>query len=620
MINIFFKTLMILLLIYSSKLYANKIYIVGKNEKYKTITSALKKMRDGDTCIIKEGVYREIVNIKLNNVTLKGEGKVIVTGNDKIDNLKPTYINGNKVYKKFIGKKIYDVFQAGHYLTLARYPNKIYKMTSNEDWAESRIENNGTIKLINRFPKEIYNIKDGYYLGINNKGKILRSWYSITVPIVNMDTKGLLHVNKNLASSGFLGKYGIGKGLGYIIYSKAVLDTSGEWYAKDKYLYLIPLKNIKKDYEVRTRLYGLKISGNRVIIKKIYFKAASAWITGNNVSLHKCTFKYISPFQHVENDKKINKYKQSLSSCWGIPENGTSGVFISGNNFYAEDCIFSKSWWAGMTLKGSNAIIQNCLFEDLNWMAKRSAGLFSWGNNNKIRYCTFKNLGGSAIEGGNASWVRQYAKNNIWEFNYIEDISKLIVDQGFFYVNHQSGKNTKANSIWRYNVGKGAIGPKKGQWSKNIVGFYIDNSSSGYYVHNNIAINTMEGIRYNDSKDNIEAGRDIIFKNNTFYKCGKLKYGILNHGMADANVTLVNNLLVNCDYGTLEKIKKLLKAKNNIELYDSSIFISPKTMDFTPNIKKYKYIIYDENNNYIGAVNPKKGMWKYGVDSSKLLK
>ncbi len=74
-------------------------------------------------------------------------------------------------------------------------------------------------------------------------------------------------------------------------------------------------------------------------------------------------------------------------------------------------------------IRGNNARIENCVFEDMNWMAKRSAGIFSWGNSNVVRYCTLRNLGGAGIEGGNAHWVGQYAKNNIWEYNDIEGVA-----------------------------------------------------------------------------------------------------------------------------------------------------------------------------------------------------
>lgn len=600
-------------------LNAKEIYLVGKDKPYKTISSALLKMKDGDTCIINEGVYRETINIKLNNITLKGQGKVVITGCDSIGKMQTSFLNGQKIQKKFIGKPVYDVFQDNNYLSLSRYPNKVAAMTSNIDWKKSEIKTDGTIK----FDKKLHHIYDGYYLGIHNKGNKLKSWYSITVPIKKIDKKGFLHVEEEEASSGFLGKYGIGKGLGYIIGSKTVLDAKGEWYADKEYVYIIPLSDIAKTYEVRVRLYGMTILSNGVDIENIHFKAASAWIKGNHATLKKCTFEYISPFMHTANNKPKNKRTQSLTSCWGTPKNDTSGVFVSGDNFFAEDCIFSKSWWAGMTLRGNHATIQNCLFENLNWMAKRSAGLFSWGNYNKVRFCTFKNLGGSAIEGGNASWVKQYAKNNIWEFNYIENVCTLIVDQGFFYINHQSGKNPKANSIWRYNVGRGARGPQKGSWTKNTVGLYLDNSSSGYRIHNNIVIDANEGIHYNDSKDGVDAGRDVLFYNNIFYNCDSLVYNVFKNGKSDANVTLINNLLVSCPTKALKSWKRVLKSKKNIEVFNSLLFKSPVNMNLTPTLRKYiKNIIPNESINnakYIGAVNPEKGMWKYGADVSKLL-
>jgi len=613
---------------FANSSYSSRYYFVGADKEFKTISMALAKMKNGDVCVVSEGVYREKLLITQDSITIFGVGKVIISGCDRMENLQPIKINDKKGLKKIINTTVYDVFQEGEYLLPARYPNKTYPMTSNQDWLHSQISTTGKIKILPEGEKLKSNFNDGYYIGLHGLYRAgldkLSSWYSISVPIKGLDNQDSLLVDSTEASSGFMGNFGLGKGIGYIIASKAALDAKGEWYANGKEVFLIPKSEKANDYEFRVRLYGAIIKGNRVTLNNIRFKAATAKVEGNGISFIHCAFEYISPFQHNKNDKPENKKGQSVRSGWGDPKNGTAGVYVTGNYFTAKNCRFSKSWWSGMTIRGNNALLENCLFEDMNWIAKRCSGLFSWGDSNIVRFCTFRNLGAAAIEGGNSLWIEQYATNNIWEYNYIEGVCKLIIDQGFFYVNHQYGNKPHANSIWRYNVGKDSRGPIKGDWKTTTTGYYIDNSSSGYIVHNNIAVDVNEGFRYNDTRDGSEAGRDIWVYNNTFYKFSYIRYGNwLANTKSDAEVQLVNNLAVS---GEKEEkafaiYTELGKGKNNFESLSDSVLKAPNVMNFTPvstYLKTSGIPILGKNINYIGAVDPDKGMWTYGADETLL--
>jgi catechol 2,3-dioxygenase-like lactoylglutathione lyase family enzyme len=597
-------------------------FTVGPGEKHKTISSALAEMKAGDTCAIKEGIYRECIEVRQDNVTLRGEGRVVISGCDQAGKSRPAKVNGLDCMVIDVGKPVYDAFRGEQYLSPARFPNKTAPMTSNMDWENTVITPDGTTDFGKHEQRQFPELNDGYYVGLHGRGGKLSSWYSLTLPITGIGEHGNIEVNEEEASSGFMGNYGKGKGLGYIIGAKAVLDAPGEWYSDGQKLFLIPPSGGKGGYELRTRLYGAVVTGAGVRLEGIRFKAATIRVDGNGVSLVKCAFDYISPFRHNANDAPKNKRGQSLVSCWGTPENGTAGVFVKGDRFVAEDCRFSKSWWCGMMIRGNNARVDNCLFEDMNWMAKRCAGLFSWGDDNTVRYCTFRNLGGSGIEGGNANWIGQYAKRNVWEYNYIEDVSKLIIDQGFFYVNHQSGSNPTANSVWRYNVGKTVRGPKKGNWAKCAAAYYVDNSSSGYHIHNNIAIDAVNPMKHNDTQDGDKASKDIWYYNNTFYSCGRAAFGSFGQSKKrDADLNLVNNLAVSCAETALGNKNVAKTYKNNFALKDKSAFRNAQSMDFTPTDGKLGVAgvpVLGTPIPYVGAVDPEKGMWRYGADESRL--
>lgn len=607
---------------------AGQRFFVGPDKPYRTIASALVKMTNGDECVISEGVYRECPDVRQSGVTFRGVGRVIISGCDQAGPLRACRINGHRGLTEAVGARVYDVFCDGVCLKPARYPDKTFPMTSNRDWTETSIGPDGTVTFGGATPDTLAQLTDGFYVGLHgaatHKNGKLSSWYSVTVPIIGVTTSGAIRVDAPHASSGFMGKFGRGPGLGYIIGAKAVLDAPGEWCEDKDGVTLIPPSGGAHTYEWRVRLYGALVSGDRVRFTNIRFKAAAMRVDGNDVSLEGCAFEYIAPFQHNPNDLPQNKTGQSLTSCWGIPDNGTAGVFVKGNRFVAENCRFAKSWWCGMTIRGNRACVENCLFEDMNWMAKRCAGLFSWGCGNTVRYCTFRNLGGAAIEGGNAHWVGQYALTNVWEYNAIEDIGKLIVDQGFFYVNHQSGANPPAGSVWRYNVGKHSCGPERGDWTQTSVGYYVDNSSSGYRIHNNIAIDAKEPIRYNDTQEGDRAGKDVWFYNNTFYACGNLGFGCWNQdgkkARADADVVLVNNLAVPTGSFVVPKWQTELKWTNNVVLPESALK-APVTMDFTPTdvrLTREGIPVLGQAISYIGAVDPEKGIWRYGAEETKL--
>jgi hypothetical protein len=599
---------------------AGSSFTVGRGENYTTISAALSDMKDGDVCIVKEGVYRESVAVPQNNVTLRGEGRVVVTGCDIAGNAISTTINGHDCLMFGAGKPVCDAFRGEQYLHQARFPDKRATMTSNEDWAYATIQTNGDVTFTESGLTAPRNLSDGYYVGMGN----FKSWCSLTLPITGVHKNGSLSIDGANASSGYMGKYGLGKGIGYIIGAQAALDAPGEWYSDGQQVWIIPMAEGAGNYEFRTRLYGAKIMGRGVRLENIRFKAATARVDGNDVTFSKCSFEYISPFQHNPNPsyEPQNKQGQSLASGWGMPDNGTAGVFVQGDGFVAENCRFSKSWWCGMMLRGNRARIENCLFEDVNWIAKRCAALFSWGDDIVVRFCTFRNLGGAAIEGGNANWVGQYAKRNVWEYNYIEDVCKLIVDQGFFYVNHQRGDSPLSESIWRYNVGKTARGPKKGPWSRSLAAYYVDNNSSGFHIHNNIAVDVFNPMKHNDTHDGPKASKDIWYYNNTFYNCGNAAFGNFgNSKERDADLNLANNLAVSCSEKALADESFARTYVNNRTLTNTTALADPEGMDFAPaseHLKSGGVPVMQTAIPYVGAVDPAKGMWRYGADESKL--
>lgn len=85
-------------------------YTINSNE---SINEILKKMKDGDTLFLKNGVYKEKVVILLNNITLEGESKngVIITNHDWFTKIMPDFNECNTF-------RTYTLLAAGLNITL----------------------------------------------------------------------------------------------------------------------------------------------------------------------------------------------------------------------------------------------------------------------------------------------------------------------------------------------------------------------------------------------------------------------------------------------------------------------------------------------------------------------
>lgn len=548
----------------------------------KTISYAMELVNLGDSCILREGTYREKIEISVDGIVLCGYPgeKVLVTGCISISQGIESYTNpiNNQTFSRVkVEEEVKQLFINGKRLNIARWPNKEVSMLSMRDWAVAKVDAKNTLKavIMPAIPSQTTDYwKGGYYIGVNCEKDKLVTWFSGGGEIYASDGDRLFITN---TCYGVGTRYANGNGFGYIVNCLNALDTEDEWYWGNDYLYFkcdedLSLEDI--DIEARTQMNILEVSAEDIRVNNINFTAGAVLIEGSNVTVENCTFKYTSPFVWNSGDNS----EESGALCnWGDYRNGSSGICVLGNSFSMKSCYVAHSWFNGIVLWSNSCTIDNCTIEDVNWIGKRCSGINSYGEDNTVRYCTIRNTGASSIEGGNASWIKKYAIRNLWTNNRCENACNLVVDQGFFYVNQQNGALPMANSEWCYNLLMNNRGPDKGEWSTTNVGLYVDNSSSGYKVHHNVVVNAKEGFRYNDTQDGIRAGKQVYFYNNTFYKVDKKMASWIPYGtIADADVTVCNNLGIECGgYAELGyKLSNVQYAnKASVENADSLNFI-----------------------------------------------
>lgn len=96
----FKKTLTILiLLLFLINTASAAIIDVGPKSKYKTIQSAVKIAKNGDTIRVAEGTYKEDVAVNGKNLSFQGTKYPVVYGFKNTDPLEPFNVNGFKITK-----------------------------------------------------------------------------------------------------------------------------------------------------------------------------------------------------------------------------------------------------------------------------------------------------------------------------------------------------------------------------------------------------------------------------------------------------------------------------------------------------------------------------------------
>lgn len=529
----------------------------------RTVARLVASMSPGDTGILHAGVYREEVAVTKPNLTLRSArgAHVELTGCDLVrpeswtDAVVPT--SGVAVRAASVPSRVYQVFHDGRRQSLARWPDKTAPMLSLKDWEETHADKATSKVKIATLPTGPANAwRDGYYLGIHADKKPMASWYTVSGRIRGSAGR---EIQVEQWSRGFGVIWCHGDGFGYIVDSLHALDQPGEWcWRAGRLHYLFPGSAVGGEVEAQTRLYILRTTAPGLVLRDLHFRAGAVLLGGEGGEVSGCSFVHPSPFLHVFGD-------DGFRSQWGTWEDGTAGVAVTGNGYVVRDCYIGRSWWAGITLAGNRNLLENCLVEECNWMGRRPGAVEAYGDDNTVRRCTIRRTGASAIEGGNTGapkrWEKlKYARRALWEHNLCEDGGDLGVDQGFFYVNHQRGDRPPADSVWRYNILRGYHGPDRGTWAETRIGLYVDNNSSGYRVHHNLVIDCRQGIHYNDFLEGEQAGRDVYFCNNTFWRVGAVfAMGLRNQAapeepaLMDAGIIFRNNLALDCGgIGALE--------------------------------------------------------------------
>lgn len=522
--------LIILFAIFSNFLYGQYYVATDGNDNnpgslklpFKTIQKAASVLKAGDSCIIREGIYRETVKIQTSGTRQKPivfsaykNEKVVITGTDKIGDWK---VYKPDVYFKVVKKQVFQLSINDNYAPEAAYPDiNTDNVFDQQNWLQVRTLANGTCKFIDKkFP-------ENYWQGATLIAFIHFRWVALNGKISYNSDDSLVCITRSTKwnQSGYR-KY-IGEGIAYLTGHINALDKENEWLWKDDTLFVFSSGNLNdKKVEAQFRTYGFDCSAkSSITIRNISFTYCSADLgAAKNCMVDNCRFENICPFfTHNESFDRFMKSPEDTIN-YGISHWSGKGIKLSGFNNTIQNSWINGSWGDGISIGGQNNKVVNCLIKNCNRSGTDAAGIAVIGKNHHILNNTIKFCGRSGIVHNDSRKIKIL-------YNKIHDCGLLTFDAGLTYCFKTNGENTEIAYNWLFDNRAIQLGE----------GLYIDNYSSNFIIHHNVIWNCYIGIRVNKPAQNI-----TIF-NNTVLSCD---FAQATSGYIDVselkNIVVFNNL------------------------------------------------------------------------------
>ncbi len=530
----YFKSLMMCLLMPILANFAVKAqhYYVAKDgaddnngaveTPFLTIGKAVSVLQPGDTCFIKEGVYRETVNASVNGtasnpivITNFGSDSVVVVATEEVND----WIHYKEsVYKAKVAMPLTQknmVYCNSKIMDIARWPN-------NEDndlyTIDTENVSDGTASsLVSESSIPAYNWTSGYvwYLGAHSGTSWTREITSINgnevvFPQVDVTKWPFNAHNPSAVRNNNMGRF-------YLFGVIDALDHEREWFfdATEDSLYFQAPGNVDPStlgVEATFRERTLNIAGDYLVFDGIDAFGGKIQISGDN-----CIIKN----GHFLNCLQIlDELDNTGAQAW------TGAIHVGGSNAIIEHNVLDGSSINGVFIQGwgnvTNAMIRHNQIYNCNTVGIHSSPIRSAGEGHKFISNTIKSTGRDGIYTNGT--------NNEIAYNDVSYCMLINNDGGVYYtVGNESLKNVEIHHNWFHD----SEGPDYADG--RAAGVYLDNNSKGYNVHHNVIWNvTWSGLQANWNNTNID------FFNNSLIDCGQAT-GRWANGYVENNNRLYNN-------------------------------------------------------------------------------
>ncbi len=523
-----------------------------------TINKAATVMQPGDTCFIKEGVYRETVSV----ATSGNAGSPIVFTSFQMDSVVvvATEIAGewqhfkDNIYRSKIAMPLSRknmLYGNNKVMDLARWPNNV-----DDDVYTIDTENvtGGTASsLISEANIPAANWDGGYvwYLGAHSGTSWTREIAAIQgdeVVFTQVDiSKWPFSVhNPSIVRNNNRGRFFL-----YGVFD--ALDYEREWYfdaVKDSLYFQAP-GNVDPNtlnVEAAQRERTINIIGDHVVFDGIDAFGGKIQISGDN-----CVVKN----GHFLNCLQIpDELDNNGAQAW------TGAIHIGGSHTIVEHNTIDGSSVNGIFIQGwgdvKNAIVRHNKIYNCNSVGIHSSPIRSAGEGHKFISNTIKSTGRDGIYTNGT--------NNEIAYNDVSYCMLINNDGGVYYtVGNESLKHVEIHHNWFHD----SEGPDYADG--RAAGVYLDNNSKGFNVHHNVIWNvTWSGLQANWNNT------DIDFFNNSLIDCGQAT-GRWANGYVEADNRLYNNYSTIGDWSS-DDFQPELKTN----LIASTGLQDPGNLDFIP--------------------------------------
>jgi len=578
------------------------------NKPFKTINKASKKMKAGDVCFIREGVYHEVV--KLNEISgsvtmpyvfkaYKNE-HVVLDGSIDLDLTWKKH--QGSIYKAKLKTSIWQLFVNDISMTSARWPNgnwndgSVWDKEKSMAWPE---KNKGSYG--HHFNKELASIKGdltGAIIIVNSGSfKTFKSNIVEHIPGTDnfkYDTKRK-HIKVHFSFKGKIHRHG------YFLEGKLdLLDEENEWFfnPKSKEIYLwAPEGKHPKNFRIKgkTQSYAFDISNSSYVKLEglNFFGTTFKADDSHHITVEDCNFMYPSYSKRMLGDlsltdvssmqarKKQTKTFNTIRNCKFeymdgsvLDMNGWNNVV---ENNYMHNIDYSCTYKGGYTLNMSQAT--QLLFRRNTVHTTGASEMYKAGVRNTIELNDLSRSGhlqndGSLVQVSVASQDKSQTRYN-WVHNSVK--------QGLRFDN----KNTP-NAPW----GENGNMHHNVAWKTERIYFKGDK----HFIYNNVSFDSRLNDLIISSNTAIQGhNHTTITRNNISNKFsgnrtkpGK-KYpvpGVVDHNWAgDVKEADVRSQLRDPD--NLD-----FRPKKDSELIDAGALIEGKDIQFlgdAPDIGAYEY-------------------------------
>ena len=459
---------------------------------FATISKAADILKEGDSCYIRAGIYRETVVPKRSGsagrpIVFTSDGNVdaTISGADKVT-------GGWKTYRK-------NIYQKTIALPLTGYNDVI---NNNSSLLANQVFINGKMMIEARWPNisdsdDLMNRadfravpKDGWISGevtaILDPGipDILGGWAGGTIWELGWYVPGSSTITSS--SSGQI-KFPLvrgekHRGFYYLTGRLAALDVEKEWFYDGTSLYLwAPGGGSPANVEVKMRNYAFDLSDvSYITVRNI--SVFNATITTNskstNITLDRIKVEYLSHFITISTVQSVHAH------------NNETGIRLMGANSIIKNSIVAYSAGNAIVLGAEGCAAENNLIHDISYGGTYGCGILPAPGSvhNKITHNTLYRTGRSGID--------QIYSNKDIGYNDISRFGLLNTDLGAIYsANRVDLSGTRIHHNWLHD----AQNDKNHRYPVGA-GIYLDQDAKPAQIDHNVF--------WNNNKNDIRIQQD----------------------------------------------------------------------------------------------------------------